>query len=227
MLPSDALGTLHGHRLLVAHRAGNDLDALDRAVAAGAQWIEFDVHRLRGRHQVRHEKALLWSTRWFYEGRRVVRAFDCPDPAAVDAAVPPSLGLLVDVKGFHPRLAAVLGAIAADRPTIVSTRHWYVLRSARSRRVIRCWSVGNRLQRLLARALVSPRRVDAVAVHSRLVTPDLGRTLRGRVPTLLSWGLRDAEHAAFLVACGVNGLIVDDLDLLATLAALAGRREGP
>jgi glycerophosphoryl diester phosphodiesterase len=44
-------------RLVVAHRAGNDLARLRAALDAGADLVEADIHAFRGRLEVRHHKA--------------------------------------------------------------------------------------------------------------------------------------------------------------------------
>ncbi len=57
-LPS--LGTVGsaGGRVVVAHGAGNRLDALRAAEAAGVAFAEADVHLFRGRLKIRHLKTL-------------------------------------------------------------------------------------------------------------------------------------------------------------------------
>jgi glycerophosphoryl diester phosphodiesterase len=206
--------------MLVAHRAGNEVATIAAAADAGANWIEVDVHALRGRLQVRHEKALLWSARWFYEGRRIMPAFECADLSSVWSAVPGHVGVLVALKGFRPALTrAVLEARVGEHPMILSSRQWYLLRGVPAPDVLRCWSVGNRVQRWLAPRLSRTRWVDAVAIHSRLVEPRVVRRLRERLSYVLAWSVRDAQHASRLIESGVNGLIVDDLELIRHLAS--------
>jgi glycerophosphoryl diester phosphodiesterase len=206
--------------MLIAHRAGNDVATIAPAADAGATWIEVDVHSLRGRLQVRHEKALLWSARWFYEGRRLMPAFACPDFSSVCAALPGHVGVLVDLKGFRPALTrAVLEARVGAHPMILSSRQWYLPSGVRAPDVLRCWSVGNRVQRWLAPRLSRTRRVDAVAIHSRLVEPRVVRRLRERVSYVLAWSVRDAQHASRLIDRGVNGLILHDVELIRHLAS--------
>ncbi|MCU1689174.1 MAG: hypothetical protein JWN20_1102, partial [Jatrophihabitantaceae bacterium] len=92
------------HRLLVvAHRAGNNPDALRAALAAGADVIEADVYAFRGRIEVRHARTLgPWSRRFEVDGRRP-RLIPVTDPrrtlGEIVRAAGPDASLMLDIKG--------------------------------------------------------------------------------------------------------------------------------
>lgn len=89
---------------VVAHRAGNDPDALRAALAAGADVVEADVYAFRGRIEVRHARTLWpwWSRRFEVDGLRA-RLIAATEPRPllreiVDAAGP-DVSLMLDIKG--------------------------------------------------------------------------------------------------------------------------------
>ena len=56
-----------------------------------------------------------------------------------------------------------------------------------------------------------------------LLDAEVLSALRARHPLVLSWGVAERADAERLVAMGVGGLVLDDLALLAALAAGRGR----
>lgn len=89
---------------VVAHRAGNDPDALRAAVAAGADLVEADVYAFRGRIEVRHARTLgpWWSRRFEIEGVRP-RLIPATEPRlllrGIVEAAGPDVPLMLDLKG--------------------------------------------------------------------------------------------------------------------------------
>lgn len=203
---------------LIAHRAGNDLDTL-RRLEPVADLLEVDVHRFRGRLEVRHAK-VLWPTGRLWERWEVLRR-GAPRPALdhVLAAAAPSTHLLLDLKGVSPRVAgAVRDALGERRPVTVSTKPWWLLRSFRGTGVRTIRSVGNRFELFLLLWLpVGRRGVDGVGVHQRLLSRTLVSKLRRRVDVVYCWDVVDRRRADELTSWGVTGLIVDDEDLLTDL----------
>lgn len=200
--------------LLVAHRAGNRPETA-MAVADRADAVELDVHVFRGRVEVRHEKVLrptarLWE-RW--------ELFPADTPVAtideVLAAVEPDLPLLVDLKCFTRRAARrIRRSLPGDRELIVSSRSWWILSAFADRpRTTLLRSCGNRWQvRLVTRVPGLGQRVGVV-VHQRLLDRAVVAGLAARTPHVFTWAVATPERARELVAAGVTGLIVDDLDL--------------
>ena len=94
-----------GAPLVVAHRAGNRLDALRASEAAGVTFVEADVNLFRGRLEIRHLKTVgplrLYWDRWELASpwRSRLLLGDVLEAAA------PSTELMLDLKGKNPRLA--------------------------------------------------------------------------------------------------------------------------
>jgi glycerophosphoryl diester phosphodiesterase len=201
------------HPLVLAHRAGNDLDALRSAEALGVDVVEADIHLFRGRLEVRHLKTLgpirIYWDRWRLAGPGAVTL----DLDTLLEAAHPATELMLDLKGFNRRIgAAVLAALERHpeaRVTLCS-RHWGHLTPFEGRpgvRLVR--SVGSRSQlRAVWRHLAS-RPLDGVALHRRLVTPAVAAELRARVALVMTWPVDTRESALRLAGWGVNGLITD------------------
>lgn len=211
---------------LVAHRAGNSVAALRRAEPI-ADAIELDVHLgRRGRLEARHAKTL-WPTRRLWE-RWYLLPRDTPVVSVDDivAAAQPGTHLWLDLKGVSPRVAQAAEAAVADRACVtVSSKSWWLLRrfhGAPGRRTFR--SAGNRLELTLVRWLPSRVRTDGTVVHQRLLDDGVIGRLRRR-GDVATWAVTDLDHAVRLAEAGVDGVIVDELDLIVAVREAAGRGE--
>jgi len=208
-------------RLKVAHRAGNDLDALRSALAAGADLVEADVHAYRGRLEVRHHKSL--GPWWLWERGELVRRRDWPTLQVHEllTALDGDQRLMLDLKGVHPRLAGKLASllrrVVPDGVVTVCTQHWWMLGAFRDLTNVRLvLSAGSRrgLRRLRARLRTRP--TYGVCVHRRLLTPEIVSELRRNASVVLTWPV-DTEHAVLdAERLGVDGLIGKDLRLLSS-----------
>lgn len=206
---------------LVSHRGGNLASTLPAAIAV-ADAVELDIRTFRGRLEVRHAK-VLWPTARLWE-RWELLPRDTPRPSldeileAVDD-IDPGAHLWLDLKGVTRSMTRrVLEAVGERRPITVSSRAWWILGPAVRApgvRVLR--SVGYRWQRWLARHLHRIARVDGIVIHSRLLTPESIARLKSAVPLVISWAVDELGHARDLEQAGIDGVIVDDIDLLATL----------
>jgi glycerophosphoryl diester phosphodiesterase len=199
--------------LVIAHAGANTLDALARA-AEHADVVEADVHLFRGRLEVRHAKTIgpvriLWE-RWYLLPR------DTPRVLLEDVlgAAGPRIRLMLDLKGYDPRLpGAVLraaGDAARERGLIVSARAWRSadrLLGAPGVRALHSVGSARQLQRLLRR--YRPGSLEGVSVHRRLLTPASAAALRERAPWLWTWPVDDPDDAAVLAGWGVTGFISD------------------
>jgi len=153
-------GRAGGRPLAVAHRAGNDLDALHAAEDLGADLIEVDVWDYRGRLEVRHAKTLgpfvLWdrAPRDLPLARRLgplsvvtdhwhVRiGWNLERQTITDIyrAAQPRTAFMLDLKGRSPRLAErLVESVRAARPTsaedttppiLICARTWPALETA-------------------------------------------------------------------------------------------------
>jgi glycerophosphoryl diester phosphodiesterase len=211
---------LPGRPFVVAHRSGNSIRALRTAEALGAHAIEADVHRFRGRLEVRHLKTLgpipiLWD-RW-----RLANPFG---PRLLVGELLEALGdraeLVLDLKGRDPRLATeILEAVAprldAGACVTVCARHWPLLEPLRGVEGVRLvHSVGSArdLRRLRRRARGA--RLEGITIHERLLDSRTVRELRDLADTILSWPINTVERAQELARWGVDGLISDQPGLL-------------
>jgi glycerophosphoryl diester phosphodiesterase len=90
-------------------------------------------------------------------------------------------------------------------------------------RVVR--SVSNALELSLLRFLPSRVKIDGVVARSDLLQKTLVGDLKQRYRTVFSWSIPDATTGERLAAWGVNGLIVDDPEVLEQLRRLFQRAE--
>lgn len=204
---------------LIAHRAGNRPATLAAAAAAAAHAVELDVHRFRGRLEVRHAK-VLWPTSILWERWELVTDTERPTLAEILAGVPTDTHLWLDLKGFDRRLTrAVLAATERFTQRTMSSRSWWILTPAHGTvRTMR--SVGNRAQRWLAELTARPRGASGTVLHERLARASTITRLQRRGPVVV-WGATTLARVRQLEQHGVDGVILDDLGLIVELTAAA------
>ncbi|HSJ74431.1 MAG TPA: hypothetical protein VK904_08950 [Miltoncostaeaceae bacterium] len=214
---------MSGRPLVVAHRAGNDPASARAAAEAGADLVEADLHMHRGRLELRHPRRL-GPVLWDREGVALTRrAAQEPGPAL--AALGPRAEPLLDLKGGPPRLAeAALAAARAalgERPVTIASRRWGLLvRLAGAAGVRRLRSAATpREVRALVALAAAGRLGDGACVRADLLTPEVAGALRRAAPFLGTWPVAGPAQAAWLAGLGATALIVDDLALVARLAA--------
>lgn len=206
---------------LIAHRAGN-LASLHASAVEVADVVEVDVHLFRNRLEVRHAKLLLWPFARLWEKWEILPA-DAPRPPLADilAELPAGTPVWFDLKGFTTRLPRAVHAVAGDRPSVTySARQWWILGWARrntSARTMR--SVGSRWQRWLTTVVPPPAAGHGIVIDERLLDDGWLTRLRRRAAVVVAWGVEDPSRAAELAAAGIDGLIVDDLELIRQLRA--------
>lgn len=181
-----------------------------RSTAERADLIELDVHRFKGRLEVRHAKAL-WPSRRLFEGRTLLpRSTPRPALDTVLTMIPEERHLWLDLKGPDPRLADDVASEIDDRPVWVSARCWWLLAPFRSDPAIRTFaSVGTTWQRWLIDRRPFVDWSDGVVIHEALVD----RVFMDRRPPgapVAAWAIEDLDRARQLLALGVTGLIIDD-----------------
>jgi hypothetical protein len=219
---------------LIAHRGGNLVESVAAALAV-ADAIEIDVHTFRGRLEVRHAKVIWpWSIRW--ERWYLIPTSDPrPTLAEILAVVPDGSHLWIDLKGFTPRFTRrVLRAVGDRHELTMSARSWWILGPARRRpgtRVMR--SVGNRFQRWLVTLaplrppVADPARQRGVVLHERLADPASVTRLRRHWAPIVTWAVEDLDRIETLRAAGVDGVIADDLALIAAAGPRRSVRPSP
>lgn len=197
---------------IVAHRAGNDPDAFERARRRGHAVIEVDVHVAGGRLEVRHAKRLrgtgrLWERWHLLPPDTMVHGFE----PVVTAASAGGIRLLVDLKGFTRRLPTRVLRAVGDAPIIVASRQWHLLRHFTHRPgTVRLASAASRVERWLLLRRWAARDVDGVALPRRLVDEAVARAVRRHKRDLYVWGITDLSELSQLASWGVTAVIVDE-----------------
>jgi glycerophosphoryl diester phosphodiesterase len=206
---------------IVAHRAGNDLELLRRAEAVRSRLIEADVHRFAGRLEVRHLKTvgplpLLWD-RWYLASPRTPRM----KLATLLEAAGADTTLMLDLKGVRrsvgERVREELERVRPQARIVVCSRSWRQLEPLRDLPGVRLvHSVGSRRQLRALRRRFAGRRLDGVSIHQRLLDAATVADLRARAGMILSWPVVSAEEARRLGEWGVDGVITERFEELAT-----------
>jgi glycerophosphoryl diester phosphodiesterase len=210
----------------IAHRAGNNLHHLERALEAGVDAIECDLWHYHGKLALRHERKLpalpvlydRWYVRWSWGVLRLRRLLREVDFRA---------DLFLDIKSATPRAADAVLDLYHDHesmmpPTRVSSQQWRVLdqlaRSGTAMQVF--YSVGRaeQVQPLFERARADHPPAGTSIRHT-LLSPELVGRLHGAGLRVYAWTVNNPHRAEELLSWGVDGLIADNLDVLALNAS--------
>jgi glycerophosphoryl diester phosphodiesterase len=204
-----------------AHRHGNDLDLLSAAENAGVDFVEVDIHLFRDELDARHEKTvgplpIVWDRRrwpsWNPPRQRL---------GEVLASAHPETAFYVDLKGWHRRLSRrVIAALEARPGYLVSARAWWLLHPFRSLDHVRVLhSIGAAWQLRWFRLRRRGEPLDGVSIRSDLLTAEIVAELKLRAEVVFAWRVASFAHACQLEQWGVDGVIVDSLDLARELLA--------
>lgn len=213
---SHSPSTLPHRSFVIAHRAGNCLDALRDAADLGTPLIEADVQWFRGTAVVRHIKHVgplpLYWDKW--ELAHPSREF--PTLQALLDAAPAGAELMLDLKGRSRKLAATVREALLQRPTLgrvtVCARAWRLLDAFGDLASVRCVrSVGSKrgLDRFLRAGRSAAAGGTGISIHRRLLGRDVVRQLRDTTDLVMSWPVNDVPTARVLEDWGVHGLISD------------------
>lgn len=209
--------------LAIAHRAGNDLAQARQAFEAGADLIETDVWRNRGRLELRHDKTLgplpfLWDRWTLAPGwrKRLVLS-------DLLRALPVEARLFLDLKGDDPDLGrVVINAIEREQPLrklILCGRNWRQLEGAlENPDVMTFYSVGSDQE--LAAVWTRLRRMTypAVSIHCRYLTPEIIGQLKDLGATIVTWPINSITSARRLHDLNVDGFTSDNRWLISNIA---------
>ncbi len=233
--------------LRVAHAYGNTPDRLKVALAAPIDVIEIDVRYRAGQVWVRHEPrleplpllvdkrmrghrlppfSLPLSKRWYVRLDNNRLNLD-----EVLRTVAGAKGLLLDVKGSYRRQEsrAFAGALVrkvrengGERSVSVCGQFWPVLDDVRREAPeleVR-YSVERRQQwEKFMRMAGEDERVRRVCIEHRFLNEERARFLKDHGVDVFCWTVDDREQARRLVGGGVDGIISNDLGLLAGLGS--------
>ena len=201
--------------LQIAHRAGNDLSLLGPALALGADLIEADVYLRRQRLEVRHGHSL-GPVPWLWEPPALVRNLRL-ELSDLRAAVPDGATLMLDLKGRQRAFGELVReSMNGGAPYVVCSREWAVLDAFAGQPDVRIvHSAGTRRElRRLERYLVS-HPTWGVSLHRDLLSFDVVAGLRARAEVVMTWPVDTAQAYDEVVDLGVNGVITNDLAVLA------------
>jgi glycerophosphoryl diester phosphodiesterase len=208
----------------IAHRAGNDRAALERALSAGVDAVEADLRWDGGRIVARHARRLpflpLYWDHWHLRLDRTPQVTLDEFLEQIRGRARPYLDLKVPARPLTRALLEALRRHNVLKEAEVSTGLWDMLAELRRAepelRVIR--SVGDRrhLADLLALPVDDPLQAGVV-IDRKLLHEELARLLRVRWPVLYVWGIDDLEDARRVIAWGATGIVADSLELLRAL----------
>lgn len=215
-------------RILIAHRAGNDLEQLAEAFAVGVDYAEADVWLYRNRLEVRHDKTAgplpflweRWSLRPGWDKRLVL--------SEVIRAASGRGKLYLDLKGVEKRLPAMVTAelkLVDLKDVAFSSPNWWYLDRLKPDfpDAVLFYTLSNHEWLEKFRPRLAKREISAVAINSQIVTKDVIDELRDAgVQDVTTWGIEDKQAAQAVLASGVNGITSKNLELLSELRREAG-----
>lgn len=208
----DGASTLH-HVQVVAHRAGNSVEAAARAVGR-VDMVELDAHVLRGQVELRHEK-VLHPTRRLWERWELLPRGTRGVPIGQVLDVLGETPLMVDLKVFTRRSAArVLASLPDGPPIVASTRSWWTLKPFVARpntTLLQSCGTAWQLWFALHRSTFDANR--GVCVHERRLTPAVLDSLHERTEIIYTWGATTTARCRQLLDAGVTGIILDDYSI--------------
>lgn len=207
-----------------AHRHGNDLDLLSAAEMAGVDLVEIDIHLFRDELDARHEKTvgplpLVWD-----RGRRSSWNPHRQRLDEVLARAHPDTTFYVDLKGWNRRLSRrVIAALDARPGYVVSARAWWLLHPFRAVDDVRVLhSIGAAWQLRWFRLRHRRTAFDGVSIRSDLLNAEVVAELKSRADVVFAWRVASFAQACQLEQWGVDGVIVNRLDLARELLARDG-----
>lgn len=208
----------------IAHRAGNNLHDLERALSAGVDAIECDFWHDRGRLALRHERKLpalpVWFDRWYV--RFSIGELRLPD---LLREIDFRSELFLDIKSSTPLAAEAVLKLYHDNEsmmprTLVSSKWWRLLdqlgEAGTEMRMF--YSVGRAsgLEALYRRAQ-TPSKPAGTSIRHTLLSPNVIARLHDSGLKVFAWTVNYRRRAEELLDWGVDGLISDDVSLHAEL----------
>ena len=222
------------HVIAVAHRAGNDRAALERALSVGVDAVEADLRWDGGRIVTRHARRLpflpVYWDRWYLRlDRRPQLTLD-ELLERIRGRARPYLDLKATHQSFLSALLETLRRHEAVDDADISSSCWGQLaelrRSEPRLRLLR--TVGDERQRAAYLALPSDDPLGAgIAIRRNLLDEELASDARVRGVPVYVWEVADLEAARQVVAWGATGVVADSLELLRALRSGTELQLGP
>jgi glycerophosphoryl diester phosphodiesterase len=215
MLPPDGIisaGT--SPPLVIAHGAGNSLEATATALDAGADYIEVDLWVHGDRFEARHERRLPFGLPALYEKWYISRLRDGGEPLApLLELCRGRAGLFLDLKNGGERpsklVARALSRLDQAVPVLASSQFWPILRAlARAVPQVPVYysvDVVAKLDLLLSIAPRDPLPAGTSCRHV-LLTADVVARLHADGLAVIAWTVDDAGRASELAEMGVDAI---------------------
>jgi glycerophosphoryl diester phosphodiesterase len=215
--------------MLIAHAAGNSADAVERAIAAGADAVEADLYAQRDHFEVRHERSLfplpVLVERWYVRRRprRPMRLVNLLDLVGGRCAV------LLDLKSGGPRSAHILERVLREAPDgtdlAVSSQFWYMVRAVNAAHtsIPALYSIDVRAKLDLFMSVAErDRQAAGVSIRHTLLDRPTAETLQERGMIVAAWTVDDVDRARELAEWGVDAITTNRIE-----DAIAAFRERP
>lgn len=210
--------------LLIGHRAGNHLDRMAAAFAAGADYVEADVWLHHGKLEVRHEKSL-WPLPLLYDGWKLFPGWR--RRLALRDVLLAARGrgrLFIDLKGREPGLpAAMVGVIAAagaEETVAFSSPGWHFLDELAEAlpQAPLFYTISDPERMELLRPRLAKGEITAVSIHSRMLSAAVIDELKScGVRLMTTWAVETEADARRVLGYGATGITTKNLALLAAI----------
>lgn len=205
----------------IAHRAGNNLRDLERALAAGVDAIECDFWHDHGRLTLRHERKLPVLP-VLYDKWRLRFAWGELSLPSLLREINFRAELFLDIKSATPKAASVVLDLYHDNEalmprTIVSSPQWRLLDqlAAAGTEMRMCYSVKNAAGvDALFRRCEQDLPPAGTSIRHTLLSEVLVARLHATGLRVYAWTVNTAQRVQELRAWGVDGIISDDLNVL-------------
>ena len=210
----------------IAHRAGNNLHHLEQALAAGVDAIECDFWHDHGRLALRHERKLpalpvlydKWYLRFSWGELRL--------PSLL-REINFRAELFLDIKSSTPKAASVVLDLYHDNEammprTIVSSPQWRLLDqlAAAGTDMRMCYSVRHSAGAdALFRRCLQDLPPFGTSIRHTLLSELMVARLHAAGLKVFAWTVNTPHRAQELRSWGVDGIISDDVELLARIDA--------
>lgn len=209
----------------IAHRAGNNLHDLDRALAAGVDAIECDFWHDHGRLTLRHERKLP-ALPVLYDKWHLRFAWGELSLPELLREINFRAELFLDIKSATPKAASVVLDLYHDNEammprTIVSSPQWRLLDqlAAAGTEMRMCYSVKNAAGiDALFRRCEQDLPPAGTSIRHTLLSEVLVARLHAAGLKIYAWTVNTRHRAQELRAWGVDGIISDDLSVLSRAA---------
>lgn len=199
---------------IIAHRAGNSLQAARDYLEAGADYLEVDIWLHEGHFEARHERRMhrlpVLFEKWYL--RRVPSArYGLSELLAETAGR--GAGIFLDLKNGGASAAALLRRLLAETPhperIVASSQSWATLRAVRERapEVDAFYSIDVRSKLDLFLSVIDrDLRPRGVSCKQVLLTRRNVEALHDRGMLVVAWTVDDIARAHDLVSWGVDAI---------------------